>query len=70
MTACLLTYYYLRPTCRVCPPLCRLDAAVQMPAAGAKPSPSEQLGPGRATLITGCQAHETSADACPGGEGV
>lgn len=38
-----------------------------MPVAGAKPSPSEQLPPGRATLITGCQAHETSADACPGG---
>lgn len=39
-----------------------------LPSAGAKPSPSDMLPPGRATLITGCQAHETSADACPGGD--
>jgi hypothetical protein len=44
-----------------------LFVCAQMPSAGAKPSPAEQLPPGRATLITGCQAHETSADACPGG---
>mgnify|MGYP001806814960 CR=1 FL=1 len=48
--------------CRGC-----VCGALQIPSAGAKPSPDEQLPAGRATLITGCQAHETSADACPGG---
>lgn len=44
------------------------DVAQQLPPAGAKPSPDAQLPPGRGLLITGCQAEETSADACPSGD--
>lgn len=40
----------------------------QVPAAGAKPSPDAQLPPHIGVLITGCQAAETSADACPSGD--
>jgi len=39
-----------------------------IPPAGAKPSPEGCLPPGKGILITGCQAHETSADACPSGD--
>lgn len=44
------------------------EVAQQLPPAGAKPSPDVQLAPGRGLLITGCQAEETSADACPSGD--
>ncbi|KAF6260202.1 metacaspase type II [Scenedesmus sp. NREL 46B-D3] len=44
------------------------DVAEQLPPAGTKPSPEVCLAPGRGLLITGCQAHETSADACPSGD--
>lgn len=44
------------------------SVASQLPAAGAKPSPDAQLPSGKAVLITGCQAEETSADACPSGK--
>eukprot|EP00878_Enallax_costatus_P012680 GHUV01013244.1.p1 GENE.GHUV01013244.1~~GHUV01013244.1.p1 ORF type:complete len:116 (+),score=37.52 GHUV01013244.1:672-1019(+) len=42
--------------------------ASQLPPAGAKPSPEAQLPAGKGVLITGCQAEETSADACPSGD--
>jgi len=35
---------------------------------GHKPPPEEQLPDDIGVLVTGCQAHETSADACPGGD--
>jgi hypothetical protein len=45
-----------------------LWGTLQVPAAGAKPSPDAQLAPHIGVLITGCQAEETSADACPSGD--
>eukprot|EP00210_Caulerpa_lentillifera_P004788 g4571.t1 len=38
------------------------------PKPGQKPPPDEQLSEDVGVLITGCQSHETSADACPGGD--
>jgi hypothetical protein len=38
------------------------------PPPGYKPPPSEQLSEDKGILITGCQSHETSADACPSGD--
>eukprot|EP00191_Tetraselmis_sp_GSL018_P008705 CAMPEP_0177600898 /NCGR_PEP_ID=MMETSP0419_2-20121207/13927_1 /TAXON_ID=582737 /ORGANISM="Tetraselmis sp., Strain GSL018" /LENGTH=390 /DNA_ID=CAMNT_0019094039 /DNA_START=85 /DNA_END=1254 /DNA_ORIENTATION=- len=35
---------------------------------GQKPPASEQLPEDKGILVTGCQAHETSADACPSGD--
>jgi hypothetical protein len=40
----------------------------QQPAAPRKPPVPGQGGQGDGALITGCQAEETSADACPGGD--
>jgi hypothetical protein len=36
-------------------------------AAGGAPHPGGEAKVARGVLITGCQAHETSADACPSG---
>eukprot|EP00192_Tetraselmis_astigmatica_P013015 CAMPEP_0117667162 /NCGR_PEP_ID=MMETSP0804-20121206/10800_1 /TAXON_ID=1074897 /ORGANISM="Tetraselmis astigmatica, Strain CCMP880" /LENGTH=385 /DNA_ID=CAMNT_0005474831 /DNA_START=6 /DNA_END=1160 /DNA_ORIENTATION=- len=36
-----------------------------VPLPGQKPPASEQLADDKGILITGCQSHETSADACP-----
>eukprot|EP00051_Salpingoeca_urceolata_P025125 m.446114 g.446114 ORF g.446114 m.446114 type:complete len:394 (+) comp20307_c4_seq3:1732-2913(+) len=35
---------------------------------GTKPPPNQQLAEEKGVLISGCQSHETSADACPGGD--
>ena len=44
-------------------------AAAAAPATGKREAPVPgQGGEGDGALITGCQAHETSADACPGGD--
>mmetsp|Transcript_24437 Transcript_24437/g.43497 ORF Transcript_24437/g.43497 Transcript_24437/m.43497 type:complete len:398 (-) Transcript_24437:140-1333(-) len=39
--------------------------AVHLP--GQKPPANQQLPDDKGILVTGCQSHETSADACPGG---
>jgi hypothetical protein len=38
------------------------------PTAGGGGGAAEHGGPGTGVLITGCQDHETSADACPSGD--
>ncbi|GIL72976.1 hypothetical protein Vretimale_4621 [Volvox reticuliferus] len=43
------------------------DLKINLPPGGAKPSVDQQLAADTGILITGCQAHETSADACPSG---
>ncbi|GFR41029.1 hypothetical protein Agub_g1461 [Astrephomene gubernaculifera] len=43
------------------------ELLVTLPAPGSKPPPDQQLAADVGILITGCQSHETSADACPSG---
>ncbi|GLC38953.1 hypothetical protein PLESTM_000799600 [Pleodorina starrii] len=43
------------------------DLKINLPPAGAKPPVDQQLAADIGILITGCQSHETSADACPSG---
>lgn len=43
------------------------DLNINLPPVGTKPPPDQQLAADTGILITGCQSHETSADACPSG---
>ncbi|EDQ84855.1 uncharacterized protein MONBRDRAFT_29825 [Monosiga brevicollis MX1] len=45
-----------------------LSSNFTAPTQGQKPPPEQQLSSDKGILITGCQAHETSADACPSGD--
>jgi len=49
------------------PPPSATVGAAHAPA-GSKPPLSQQLNPDTGVLVTGCQATETSADACPSGD--
>ncbi|EFJ51964.1 metacaspase type II [Volvox carteri f. nagariensis] len=43
------------------------DLKINLPTPGTKPPGDQQLSSDVGILITGCQSHETSADACPSG---
>jgi hypothetical protein len=62
--------YHLYPFCTTlsCTQnLAEPDLQVNLPPAGTKPPSDQQLSEDVGILITGCQSHETSADACPSG---